>query len=735
MKGTLFSADFVKDSNGNLRLLELNTDTGITPSVLTHLDFVGFFNLLESLNITQLDVIYKKSIHLPFIIKLEEYVATDASFITVFNKHQEPISSIFPTQVDDSETKFILRLVYDETAIFDSVYCKQNDKLYDLFNDNNDLNSIAEFCLKRNGETVNNIRIETNSDAIPDLAVKGINNIHESIKFYKVGGTENINDNFSAFLNSIGDNKLITNYYETPNSQYQKSYRSFNIIYGPNLDVFNLTNVEIVSILDKPLSITFNENEVINEIDEKHYYEFATNYPNPNKSTTYKGGVFEEESILDEFGLPVLISDVVIGNRYKSLIVSGSPNTDNASVLSEWFHSGSVPPETTETTSELVNKISSNLTHKLIHNITTEDSSSFRANSLQTMLVYDSVKNGFEYKLVFNIEPGVDKLLKLDSSLIDITSNYIEVLNDSHKVHILDMENVDTFILHNSEINVSVVTHNACFPAGTKILLGDGKYELIENIKKNDVLISYNTETKKFESGTVGSVETSIQNILIEIKTDNGELLKSTIGHTIYTTEGWKLAKNLKVGDELLNKNEKITKIISLETLKEDVLVYHILNVNDTYNYFADDLLVHNYSYLVFSCFPAGTSITLADGSYKNIEDIAIGEEVMTYNEKTQLTETGVVGDLKVHDVNNLIDLSFGDIELTTTPEHPFFVKNKGWVMAENLKVNDICLTDDNTDSMITHIKKYKNKCKVYNLLSVSNNHNFFANKILVHNK
>jgi hypothetical protein len=28
MKGTLFSADFVKDSSGNLRLLELNTDTG-----------------------------------------------------------------------------------------------------------------------------------------------------------------------------------------------------------------------------------------------------------------------------------------------------------------------------------------------------------------------------------------------------------------------------------------------------------------------------------------------------------------------------------------------------------------------------------------------------------------------------------------------------------------------------------------------------------------------------------
>lgn len=735
MKGTLFSADFVKDSNDDLRLLELNTDTGITPSSLNYIDFIGFFNLLESFNINQLDIIYKRNIHFNFVTKLEEYATSNATFITTLNKHEEPISSIFPTQVEDSETKFILRLVYDESAIFDSTYCKQNDKLYEVFADNNDLDSIAEFYLKRNGETINNIRFETNSGAIPDLAVKSINNIHEPIKFYKVGGLESINDNFLSFLNSVDDNKLITNYYETLNSQYQKSYRSFNLIYGPNLDIFNLATVEISSILDKPLSVSFDENTVINKIDEKHYYEFATNYPNPNRLSTYGGGVFEEESILDEFGLPILISEVVVGNRYKSLIVSGSPNTDDAAVLSEWFHSGSTPPEIVETTSELVNKLSSDLDGKIINNITTADHSSFRANSLQTMLVYNSIKNGFEYKLIFNIEPVVDKLFKLDSSLVEVTSNYFEVLNDLHKSYILDLEDVDTFILHNSEINVNVVTHNACFPAGTSILLENNQYKLIENIKKDDILVSYNIDTNDYEKGLVGDIQSSIQNTLIEIKTENGEILKSTIGHTIYTSEGWKLAKNLKVGDELLNKNKKIVKVISLEKTNEETLVYHILNVNSTNNYFAEDILVHNYS-LVFNCFTAGTKITLSNGDYKNIEDVLIGEEVLTFNEKTKLNEIGIVGDLKVHNVDNVIDLIFDDINIiTTTNEHPFFVKNKGWVKAKNLSKNDVCLTDDNSDSTLTSVKKYEKECKVYNLLNVSNNHNFFANKILVHNK
>ena len=42
MKGTLFSADFVKDSNGNLRLLELNTDTGFITQEFQNFDFSNF---------------------------------------------------------------------------------------------------------------------------------------------------------------------------------------------------------------------------------------------------------------------------------------------------------------------------------------------------------------------------------------------------------------------------------------------------------------------------------------------------------------------------------------------------------------------------------------------------------------------------------------------------------------------------------------------------------------------
>ena len=78
----------------------------------------------------------------------------------------------------------------------------------------------------------------------------------------------------------------------------------------------------------------------------------------------------------------------------------------------------------------------------------------------------------------------------------------------------------------------------------------------------------------------------------------------------------------------------------------------------------------------------------------------------------------------------------FDDTTLvTTTSEHPFFINEKGWVVAKNIKVGDVCMKDDKTYVTIVSIKEYSDSHTVYNLLSVSENHNFFANKILVHNK
>ena len=175
MKGTLFSADFVKDSTGNLRLLELNTDTGIIIQELENFNFTEFKQILIDNNISELDIIYKPGIHKYFVDHISSSVSSDVSTI---NLHKEDNNTIYPTQVTDSDNKFILRLAYDESALFDSEYCKNRLNVFNLFTDN----SINDYCVgyfysSSLGEK-NTLTKEINPLNIPDATIKDIDELH-----------------------------------------------------------------------------------------------------------------------------------------------------------------------------------------------------------------------------------------------------------------------------------------------------------------------------------------------------------------------------------------------------------------------------------------------------------------------------------------------------------------------------------------------------------------------------
>ena len=731
MKGTLFSADFIKDRDDNFRLLELNTDTAFTSGALAHTDYTDFINLISSSNISELYVIYKDYFHKTFVDNLSQSIAA-SGYINSFNLIEEDLNTIYPTEIADSSDRFILRCAYDESAIFDSVYCKQNNQIYELFSDNSDSGSVAEFYYSSSNSFYDNLYRGSNTDILPDVLVKDLSYAQAPLEFYKIKGTGSVESNFNNFISEIGAEKLIVNYYEHTSEVKHKAYRSFNIIYGDNLDIINIADVETEAIFNKPLSVSFDTSSVVNVLDKKHYYEFTSNYPKFN-ATEYQGGVFEDVTIIDVSGSAVEISQTVEGGLYKALLISGSPNTDNPDEYTSWFYSGSVFPSTIPTSSILVSKVEYDLSNKLVSNITLDNGSSFRVNPVQTIVVYDGELGGFKYKSVFDIDPNIDKMIKSDQSLAIVSSSIFEVLEQDHKVYVLDMEETDAFLLYDSDISVNLISHNACFPAGTKILTDNGYYKSIEEIKQGDKLRSFNTITKEFEIGVVGSLHSSTQNKLLHIVTDSGNTIKSTPGHMFYANDEWRIAAKLTEGDKLINAIGEEVEIVSIEPIEGEVEVFHIVNVEDNFNYFAEDLLVHNFS---IRCFVAGTKITLADGSSKNIEEIEVGETVLTFNEKTKIKEPGIVGDLKQHSVESIIRLTLdNEIIINTTEEHPFYVMNKGWVKAKDLQPLDSCLKVNGEEAIVSTVDHLIESNVVYNLLSVDSNHNFYANDILVHNK
>jgi len=121
-------------------------------------------------------------------------------------------------------------------------------------------------------------------------------------------------------------------------------------------------------------------------------------------------------------------------------------------------------------------------------------------------------------------------------------------------------------------------------------------------------------------------------------------------------------------------------------------------------------LMGYNVNYLDIgrTCFPKGTKI-LIKRRWKNcklkpdnttdsqsIENIKIGDEVLSFNVKTGKKEYKPVVKLYRHKTNDFIMIKFANgNEIRCTPEHPIAVDDYGrikWVQAKDLNIDDKCI-------------------------------------------
>lgn len=152
------------------------------------------------------------------------------------------------------------------------------------------------------------------------------------------------------------------------------------------------------------------------------------------------------------------------------------------------------------------------------------------------------------------------------------------------------------------------------------------------------------------------------------------------------------------------------------------------------------------------SCFLPGTKITLGNGSFKNIEDINIGEKILSYDEDNKKYEIEKVLELESPIRNHYYTMTFDDFSyLKLTDEHPIYSMINGklvWAAInpkntlkydnmniEKLSIGDKVFTDKKDFKRIISLIKHGGSVLTYNLKSISNTHTFFTNDILVHNK
>lgn len=148
-------------------------------------------------------------------------------------------------------------------------------------------------------------------------------------------------------------------------------------------------------------------------------------------------------------------------------------------------------------------------------------------------------------------------------------------------------------------------------------------------------------------------------------------------------------------------------------------------------------------------CFVKGTKITMSDYTIKNIEDVKIGDFVITYNEETKEQEPGKVINTVKPLRTDIVEYKLSnDVIIKSTSCHPYWVVNKGWSSfnplltkelyefdVEKIEENDIFITIDNKEVIVDKITELITKeVTTYNL-RILGNHTYYANGVLVHNK
>ena len=152
-------------------------------------------------------------------------------------------------------------------------------------------------------------------------------------------------------------------------------------------------------------------------------------------------------------------------------------------------------------------------------------------------------------------------------------------------------------------------------------------------------------------------------------------------------------------------------------------------------------------------CFVKGTKVLLKDFSEINIEEVKVGQEILsvdTKNMSLELDTVLVITSVPVEHKVVRIELE-NKIIIECSPHHPFFIKDKGLCafdveMAKNelpfevkqMEEGDIVFSYVDSkleEKKIKSIKLTNEKSYMYNLEHVKRNNTFFANKVLVHNK
>lgn len=721
MKGIFFSADFVRDSSGKFRYLELNTDTSIaTEYIEAYNDWASFVQQLKTNSVNRLELVYKPVLHLNLIENLEAYLGEHLPDLEI-NHNTELTNSTVPVVPEENEGTFVLRFCYDETAVLDSTYTKNNVNTLNLLAESGNVDRITPYYYSDGSAVYDHLTSSINANNIPDLVVKSVEYDRSNVEFWKLGSSLPEADRVRNFVDNShgireGKEKLYITNYLPGNLDAASSLRVYGILYSDTLE-FDTIGMHI-----QTAQFTYPDINDIQVPEENaklftfHHYEFSTSVIKDEFDP--RPGIFETEKIILEDGTSKAVDSIVEGDVVTSLHIEGLPDTDNPAEYFLWKHQGNALPSGSHLTTSTVtyNPIAKPGVNSIYEIVIEGEDPKYLSDS-SALLVYDKAKDVIRFTNVKRIDPDKFLFINKDGQPTTIVSNkHLLYRRPVGSFYVVDVDPTDTIIL---EGNLGLVLHNVffCFPADTEVLLANGDVKYIQDIVKDDEVLCYNEETKQLEHKKVINTKSPVHDDLVKITLTNGKEIVSTFDHPYYTNDyelksyrpkltntRYELDRGvgqLSAGDFLVDTSldpVQIEKIVELD--REDTQTY-IFEVEDNHNFFANGLLVHNKG---TKCFMAGARVQMADGSLKPIEKVAVGDMVTNMNGEATLVED--VYEYNVQATTNM----YTNGKFFVTDTHPMYLDGEwktadiaGW-SSESIYVDKLYNLNTNSNFIVEGI-------------------------------
>ena len=457
MRAVLVGIDYVKDTDGSFKVLELNTNVAI-PNIdgTIYFETDSFKSFLTENGIQDVHLIISQNAVLagyyrdldkigvkPPVWIAQLGISCDDVGVT-FQSHLLKTNEGIPN-IEDSPTTLIIRQSYDSTALIDDSYARDNFQFLKLLHDSNP-NSIPKTCFVHNQYGFDSVDSIRDNGIHPNFIIKKrypSTNYNEYPKLYKITTQEEL----TSLKDSLSVDDILQEFIFNGNDLLEgkmKTYRSVDCFYG-ELDILNLlhpfehTNPLIIT------EVTDYSNNQVQVWDRPKYLQKSIN---SGCDGTLKRYIADDTTkVLKIDNTLIDAEDLVIGDTLKTVSIPTLPDSDSGNTYLKWSGDTQTVLSETSISATTVQNIETQIQNLWIKTLTLSNGSSFSDVKDATILVNQSGVTKF--KKYIHVALG-DEVIYYNNTTDSIETATITNIGYSYtreNVYLLDVEDIDVYMV------------------------------------------------------------------------------------------------------------------------------------------------------------------------------------------------------------------------------------------------------------------------------------------------